>query len=172
MEFYFSGKGRVSRRQIWMRLYIPAALSGAVARALDAIVLSDVNAMLFGPSDGSVAGVIESIVMLFWIWPTLAIVAKRFHDRSKSGYWALTVVLYTVTLPIAIVAGQAVYYAFVYGDPWPAVLPYGTTANMALCIGFPTLVAALAVWLFVSLFFLRGHEGPNKYGPDPLNPDL
>jgi uncharacterized membrane protein YhaH (DUF805 family) len=33
-------------------------------------------------------------------------------------------------------------------------------------IGFATLV--IAIWFLIELGFLRGTQGPNQYGPDPL----
>jgi uncharacterized membrane protein YhaH (DUF805 family) len=45
-----------------------------------------------------VAGIIEAIfgersgvtllVYLLLLWPSLAVVAKRWHDRDKSGWWS------------------------------------------------------------------------------------
>jgi uncharacterized membrane protein YhaH (DUF805 family) len=62
------------------------------------------------------------IVALIFLWPSLALYTKRWHDRGKSGWWTLILLI-----PL---------------------------------IG--------AVWALVELGFLRGTEGPNEYGGDPL----
>ncbi len=36
---------------------------------------------------------VESIVSLLLAWPTIAISAKRWHDRNRSGWWVLVVLV-------------------------------------------------------------------------------
>ncbi len=55
---------------------------------------------------------------------------KRFHDRNKSGWWALGLMAVSFIPYISFVAG---------------------------------------LWLIIEPMFLRGTEGPNDYGPDPLS---
>ena len=62
------------------------------------------------------------IVSLLFLYPALAVYAKRWHDRGKSGWWTL--------------------------------------------IGLVPIIGG--IWLLVELGFLRGTEGPNQYGNDPL----
>jgi uncharacterized membrane protein YhaH (DUF805 family) len=62
------------------------------------------------------------IVILLTLWPSLAIYAKRWHDRNKSGWWSLIMF-------VPIIGG---------------------------------------IWMLVELGFLRGTEGRNTYGPDPI----
>jgi len=52
----------------------------------------------------------------------LAVYTKRWHDRNKSGWWSLILLI-------------------------PIVGP---------------------IWMLVELGFLRGTEGTNNYGPDPI----
>jgi uncharacterized membrane protein YhaH (DUF805 family) len=62
------------------------------------------------------------ILVLLTLWPSLAMYTKRWHDRDKSGWWTLIILV-----PI---------------------------------IG--------SIWLLVELGFLRGTDGPNRFGDDPL----
>jgi uncharacterized membrane protein YhaH (DUF805 family) len=64
------------------------------------------------------------IVMLVFLYPTLAVYAKRWHDRGKSGWWTLILLI-------------------------PIIGP---------------------LWALIECGFLRGTEGPNQYGADPLAP--
>jgi uncharacterized membrane protein YhaH (DUF805 family) len=72
-----------------------------------------------GPSASTV--ILAFGVLVTWI--SLAIAVKRYHDRDKSGWWALI-----IFLPV---------------------------------IG--------ALWYLIECGFLRGTEGNNDYGPDPLS---
>ena len=71
----------------------------------------------------------------------VAVGIKRLHDRDKSGWWLL------------------IFYLL------PAVFDgIGRSGVPAL-----SLVAfAISIWGFVELGCLRGTDGPNTYGPDPL----
>jgi uncharacterized membrane protein YhaH (DUF805 family) len=62
------------------------------------------------------------IASLIFLYPALALYAKRWHDRGKSGWWTLILLV-----PI---------------------------------IGF--------LWWLIEQGFLRGTDGPNQYGPDPV----
>jgi uncharacterized membrane protein YhaH (DUF805 family) len=33
---------------------------------------------------------------------------------------------------------------------------------------FSIIALAISIWLFVEIGFLRGTQGPNRFGPDPL----
>ncbi len=58
----------------------------------------------------------------FSLWMSICISGKRYHDRGKSAWWILIVL-------VPIVGG---------------------------------------IWQFIELGLLRGDEGTNDYGPDPL----
>jgi uncharacterized membrane protein YhaH (DUF805 family) len=72
----FSFEGRISRRVWW--LWGAAALIG-MALYLTVVL--------------RVAGVSQQttdlVVNLLLFWPALAVSVKRWHDRDKSGWWAL-----------------------------------------------------------------------------------
>ncbi len=124
-----SFEGRINRQPFWLSI-----LALIVAQWIIMIILG----MLFGVSmmggmDPSMApeeaaamatrGMTPLIIVsLLFLYPALAIYAKRWHDRGKSGWWTL--------------------------------------------IGLVPLIGA--VWILVELGFLRGTEGANQYGDDPL----
>ena len=110
---------------------------GAIALVIVEWIILFIDAMVFGggmmtgieTTDPMAAGqamampsVPMLIVYVIFLYPWLALYAKRWHDRGKSGWWSLIVLV-----PI---------------------------------LG--------AIWILVELGFLRGTEGPNQYGPDPL----
>lgn len=128
MSLFTSFAGRIGRQQWWLGL-----IALVVAQW---IVLFVIGLMFGGAMMGSVdpnnpaaaAGIMGMvsvpmiIVILIFLWPALALYAKRWHDRDKSGWWTLIAL-------IPIIGG---------------------------------------IWLLVECGFLRGTEGPNQYGPDPL----
>jgi uncharacterized membrane protein YhaH (DUF805 family) len=66
----------------------------------------------------------ELAVNLLLMWPVVAVSAKRWHDRDKSGWWVLIVLV-----PV---------------------------------VGW--------IWALVDNGFLRGSQGANRFGADPLDP--
>ena len=66
----------------------------------------------------------EIAVNLILLWPVVAVSAKRWHDRDKSAWWVLIVLV-----PV---------------------------------VGW--------IWALVDNGFLRGTQGANRYGADPLDP--
>lgn len=74
-QLYFSFDGRISRGTFWLKGFLPI------------IVISFVVGLIDGLAEA------EGILVLVWqlliLWPGLALTAKRWHDRDKSGWWIL-----------------------------------------------------------------------------------
>jgi uncharacterized membrane protein YhaH (DUF805 family) len=88
IEILFSFKGRMSRLEFWGRAF-PFLFPYAI------IVIMIMNSEL--NSSGSV-GLISLVFSLIGIYPTLAVWAKRIHDRNRSA-WFLLILL----IPISVV---------------------------------------------------------------------
>jgi uncharacterized membrane protein YhaH (DUF805 family) len=83
----FSFDGRVGRGPYWALLVVSLLLFGAMG----AVGVMDV---LYGNPDqaggsGGTMGLVLMLVSLAFLWPALAIQAKRWHDVDKSGWWVL-----------------------------------------------------------------------------------
>lgn len=76
MDFLFSFSGRVGRVHFWLMCIVFVLLSIAIEVAVD-LVDGDEIEMIY-------------VFELMALWPALAITIKRWHDRGKSGWWALT----------------------------------------------------------------------------------
>lgn len=76
---FTSFDGRINRGKFWAGVGVLLAI-GIVAQIIDAML---------GTMGESGFGVIGVIVMLASIYPALALYAKRWHDRDKSGWWSL-----------------------------------------------------------------------------------
>lgn len=79
-SFLLSFDGRVSRGDYWLRFILPFC---AISMALG--ILTMILGDLFA--------IIQSLFFLSGLWPALAIGVKRWHDRGKSGWWMLVVLV-------------------------------------------------------------------------------
>lgn len=135
--------GRISRRQWWIGFII--TLVGSIA-----------GTVLFNPemltSDGPTPPSLpDTIWQLAWLVPGTAITVKRFNDRDWP-WW----------LGYAFGAlGVFVYVAPHFG------LLIDPDANALGAVAFWTSLAAI-VAAFVDNGFIRGRQGRNRFGPDPL----
>lgn len=76
-EFYFSPHGRASRSQLWLKLFVPVLVVEVILFILMGICAA-------GGSTGGVAlfYIILVIFVLIMLWPSIAILIKRAHDRD------------------------------------------------------------------------------------------
>ena len=72
-KLYFSLDGRISRKTYWLFCGLPLIFSGLY------VGLSHVY---FSPSE-------ELLLILIFLWPSLAVHVKRWHYQDKSGWWQL-----------------------------------------------------------------------------------
>jgi uncharacterized membrane protein YhaH (DUF805 family) len=95
----WSFDGRVGRRDYWLRFALPALIVNligqAAAEALESIVL------------GLVVGVLV-------FWASIAVGAKRCHDRDRSGWFQLISII-----PIVGTVWLIVELGFLRGTPGP-----------------------------------------------------
>ena len=79
-HLYLGLRGRVSRRSFW--LHGVAALLGL------GLLLHSLLDIARVPADTA-----DAVVNLLLSWPAIAVAVKRWHDRDKSGWWVLIVLL-------------------------------------------------------------------------------
>jgi uncharacterized membrane protein YhaH (DUF805 family) len=144
--FLFSPRGRISRKQYWLWYFLPVTIVGIV---ID----------LFSLIPGLFFKVLPSLFALVLLWPHIAILIKRIHDRNKSG-WLVWFIYVPATLALIFVTGTII-----------AAAAKGAAAALTLGIIAAVLGVVLfgvAVWFFVEFGCMRGTIGPNRYGPDPV----
>jgi uncharacterized membrane protein YhaH (DUF805 family) len=166
--------GRINRARLWLALFVIlgwmiflAAVTAGLDRLLGIPTRSihfDLNEV-FGVIDpatyqralellrtGEVpAGYIASFLfhtagMVAFIWIYAATAIKRLHDRDKSGWWLL---------PFFVVPGLYEQFADRLPDSY-------------LTIWCAWAAFALYLWGFVELYFLKGTNWTNRFGPSPL----
>ena len=162
--FLFSPQGRVSRKSIWL---FALALFGV---QLAATVVDIASGMGTPGSPGPLAAVLA----LFFLWPSIAISIKRFHDRDMSGWWVLLplgVLIGGLVLLMALGLGGvlASFSAASLDDP-PAASGAMVGAGLLYLLVYLLVVAGVALFQIVQLYFLPGTSGPNRFGGDPRTP--
>lgn len=82
-HLYFSFEGRINRQTYWLKYFLPVVgiffCAGLVTGWLGASTNEGKLFML--------------LVQVASIWPGLAVAAKRWHDRGKSGWWSIICVI-------------------------------------------------------------------------------
>lgn len=79
---FTSFEGRINRKPFWMGvlvLIVANLVLGIIAGILDSILHTGFDR----------TGLFEIIVSLVLIYPSVALSAKRWHDRDKSAWWIL-----------------------------------------------------------------------------------
>lgn len=93
----------------------------------------------------------DTIWQLAWIIPAAALATKRFNDRDRPAWTAFVFVAIAVAFRVAPHFGFAI----------PPSVP-----GMGLILFWTFAIVALL--MFIDNGFIRGTDGPNRYGPDPL----
>jgi uncharacterized membrane protein YhaH (DUF805 family) len=84
-QFYLSPQGRVGRQEWWLKYVLAFVAISVVASVLDAAL------GLMDPESGY--GPISIIASLAMLYPAIIVSIKRYHDRNKSGWWVLIVLI-------------------------------------------------------------------------------
>lgn len=131
MDLFLKFGGRINRAKWWLGLLVLFVVQMVLWFILGSVF--GLTAMgSFDPNDPAAAEAMMSqmsammvpmgILILVMIYPSLAVYTKRWHDRNKSGWWSLIMIIPVVG----------------------------------------------AIWILVELGIMRGTDGENRYGPDPL----
>jgi uncharacterized membrane protein YhaH (DUF805 family) len=95
---------------------------------------------------------LAAVVLAIGLVIVFCVSVRRLHDREKSWTWVLIFIL----LPSLLRALGGYFDG--YGAMGPAA-------------GLSILALAFGVWGFVEMGCLKGSQGLNRYGADPLAPD-
>jgi uncharacterized membrane protein YhaH (DUF805 family) len=154
VSLFFGFNGRINRLQYWLG-NCGAGLAGFIGYFLVAIIASP---QADGPKidPGQQALTTLALMALVWAvlsWIGLALQVKRFHDRGRSGYFALA-----PFVPVVVIA-TSVGGGILADAPGEAVVP-GTL------IWF-LILGCINVWLFIDLGLLGGDREANRFGEPP-----
>jgi uncharacterized membrane protein YhaH (DUF805 family) len=148
-EVLFSFRGRISRKQFALGMLVVVVLG--LALMVPILALTD---QLFSTLDEptqtatkSLADLLENrvvtVIRILLFWPSGALILKRLHDLGQG--WMLFLVI------VALVIGSTANDVF---------NTEGTAASGHLQLVYIGILFMLAG--------VKGDQGPNKYGPNPL----
>jgi len=154
VSLLFGFNGRIGRGQYWL---------GCMGAGVAGMFIVFALGLMFAPppdlpkgetSPNAAFGALSmGLVMLAMSWCGFALQVKRFHDRGKSGYWALAPVVPVMMITVEVIGGAAT------NAPIEHVV-----ANSLLWFGALMLIN---LWFLVDLGMLPGTDGPNKYDHTP-----
>lgn len=171
---YTKTDGRISRKTWW----IGAIVLGVVNIVISLLILPLVGlggpnmaAIMAAQSDPAqvaalVAGAVQAsawgslILFLIFAYPAYCLSVKRRHDKNSAGRDVL--IYFGVTIVVLLIQALG--------------LGYTMTEIQGMVVPMPSLlfsivggvVAIFGLYMLVVLGFLKGTDGTNDYGPDPL----
>jgi uncharacterized membrane protein YhaH (DUF805 family) len=152
-QFYFSPRQRISRSQYWLHYFLPV---------FGIVVILRLAAVIHGeaPREGAFVSVLN-LFYLAALWPSIAALVKRMHDRDRSGLLSL---LFYIPMLFGLPIGMFAVYLAEEGD----IHNGNQLAKLAaVVLGSAGLIG---IWFFIEFGCMRGTIGANRYGADPLGP--
>lgn len=168
MSLFTSFDGRINRAKWWLGAVILLIFSIVVyfilAMFMGGSMMSGLDPATMGP--GSMASlyrsfaIVQVIMLVIIAYPATALMKKRINDRDRPAwlvyvFWAPTVVSLVLSL-----TGLGYTMTDLGGVSMPTPTGLSWIVNIAGLVVF--------IWALIELGFLRGTEGPNQYGTDPL----
>ena len=169
LQTFTSFDGRISRKTWWLGTIV-IFVAALVLYLILSIVMGTGFSAMMDPEKVMQPGFMESqmksaswrqlISLVILGYPVTALMSKRLNDRDRPSWFKWLFWAPTVLTTLAGIAGMGYSMADVGG----VMMPTPTTLTTGLTIlGF-----LIGLWALIELGFLRGTEGPNQYGNDPL----
>ncbi|KKL50609.1 hypothetical protein LCGC14_2303760 [marine sediment metagenome] len=96
-----SYKGRIPRSVYWLNFILPYIVISVVLNIIDSVLGTRVA---IDPNLGAAAGpgILSTLFAVLMIYPSIAVAAKRCHDRGRTGWFQLVLIIPIVQLWPAI----------------------------------------------------------------------
>jgi uncharacterized membrane protein YhaH (DUF805 family) len=139
----FNPTGRTNRAKWWLAALIYTILYAAALGVLYALLTQGMS--LPGLA---IFGVVALVIMV----SSILIAIRRLHDRDKSGHW-----LWLFFVLPGVLSGSA-----------NQVMASATSEALIAGLVLALVSLGISIWAFIELGCLRGTQGANRFGPDPL----
>jgi len=176
VQLYTSTEGRISRKTWWLGILgiviVNILISFLILPFVGVSMMPDVSALMSG-GDVDTAALSQSIVdsmrtsawaslIMFAIfaYPSYALSIKRRHDKDNNGMDIIVYLGLTALVMLLQALGIGMEMTTIGQMTIPMTAMWLNVLLFALGI--------FGIYLLVVLGFLKGTEGPNQYGPDPL----
>jgi len=142
-RLYLTTDGRIGRQDFWI---------GVVGLLVVSIVVAFIIGSLFFVL-GRASMILMFIVQIALAYPAYCLMAKRFQDRDKPGKFAAILIGLGLLIALFGILGLT-------GNPMTGGNALGWFLNLVQFV--------VAIWFLVELGFLRGTDGDNQFGADPV----
>jgi uncharacterized membrane protein YhaH (DUF805 family) len=143
VNLFISPSGRINRAKFWIVTLCVVVFFLAVIGVTMAVTSS---------MDAMFRAALIAYIPIIYVGVINGI--KRLHDRNKSGWWVL--LFYGAPTALSAIA---------------ALLDSATETSMLLLL-LQVFSLGISIWGLIELGCLRGTIGHNKYGSDPLAPEV
>lgn len=143
-QFLFSLEGRISRSRLWLGWFLPL-----IAIHVVLLIMIAIAAAADSSAGTGIFLVIWIIFCLLTLWPNIAVMVKRIHDRDKTGWLVLA-----YWIPVGL----------------QAILFFADASDNAAGTILDVITGAVGIWFLIEFGCMRGTVGANQYGPDPTPP--
>jgi len=155
-RFLFSFRGRINRAQYWGFVLLCYAVGAIIGIVIHETLTKDFIETLtkdfdFRDPRAWTLVAFGDLLFFLFVYSSLAVSAKRLHDRGKRA-WPRLLAMYAGPWLIGIAALQT---------------PNPNAGAFAILLTYAAFFAVY-IYAFIALGCRRGTEGPNQYGPDPL----
>jgi len=161
MSMFTGFAGRINRAKWWI---------GTIILAVVGIILYFILAAVFGmgaltdpaqiASMMRTVAILQIVLLAILAYPTTALMMKRLNDRDRPSYFAY---IFWAPTVLSVLGG-------LFGLTMTTMDMGGVAVPTQSGLGWILSIAGLAVgiWALIELGILKGTEGPNQHGPDPL----
>jgi uncharacterized membrane protein YhaH (DUF805 family) len=161
MSMFTGFAGRINRAKWWL---------GTVILIVVGVILYFILAAIFGvgmvTDPAQIASMMRTIAILQIVllailaYPTTALMMKRLNDRDRPSYFAYIFWAPTVLSVLGGLLGLTMTTTDMGGVAIPTQSGLGWILTIASAI--------IGIWALIELGILKGTDGPNQHGPDPL----
>ena len=158
-DLYTTTTGRISRKTWWL---------GSIGLVIIVIIISFVLGAVFGVTglaNSAFGNGLLSLAMLAIMFiPYRALTLKRLHDRNRPEnlFWIFLAPSIASAVLMMLGLSGSMQTISMFGQEASGFQPnmLGNLVNLASL--------GVGIWALVELGFLKGDDGQNAHGPDPL----
>ena len=163
---YFNFSGRATRGEYWWPFLIVLVVGLAlISQSWRSVLWTEFRSYF-------IAYILFLLLTIAVLLPVVYLVVlpaatvRRLHDRGESAHWLLLCVAILLGWGL-IVGGTFLYDLFTNGD-----VSWDSFYFLMVFGGIWALMSLIGLLFLTIILALPGNVGPNRYGPDPLRPEL